>query len=193
MKRLNLEALTAMLSNSLGEEAVSGLEFDEDTLATLMIDDEDTVDTDDVDNDEDNGDEDADNDNDNEYDDEDEAGLEDIDVDKLTVGERILYDTLMKERKRADKEALNALISTSGVGTKHREVLRRMIKNGVAIKDIKDTIEDFKEVENTSTRVLGKKRVVPKSKVKTNILKKKDDKPKIGSKEYGKLLAAKRR
>jgi len=194
MAKLDKAALLTILQNSFGEEALSGVDFDEETLNGLILNDEDET-TDDetdetTDDDETNVTEDVTED---ETDDEDDTSLENIDVTQLTAGEKMIYDAFMAEKRKSAKNEINSLISTSGVGDKHRTVLKRMAKNGVSISVIRETVEDFKEVENTSNRILGRKRVVPKSKVKTTSKKQITNAPKIGSREFGKLLANKKK
>lgn len=200
MAKLDKEALMAVLQNSLGEDVLNGIDFDDDTLNGLIVNEDDDTDDNDDDNDDDDSGDDTDNNdtsNNNDDDDDDgeddEIGLENIDVTQLTAGEKMIYDAFMSEKKKSAKQEINTLISTSGVGDKHRAVLKRMAKNGIPLSVIRETVEDFKEVENTSNRVLGRKRIVPKGKVKTFSKKKGDKTPKIGSREFGKLLANKKK
>ncbi len=183
--KINKAKLLEELTNKLGEEALEGFDLDDETLTSLLEVEEEI--------DEDEDEEEVDEiDEDDEDEEEEEDDLENIDVTKLTSGERMMYNIYLKEKKKAKQVELNALISTSGVGVKHKEVLKRMAKSGVGMNEIKKTIEDFKQVEDASTRILGRKKIVPKAKVKTKG-KVKSKSPKVGSLEYGQFLAKKKK
>jgi len=117
-----------------------------------------------------------------------EISLDDIDVNSLSPTEKIFYDVIMSERKKAKQREISALITNANISIKHRLVLDRMAKSGVGVFDIKKTIEDFKEIEASSTRGASRPVVVSKNKVKKQTTKAKEQ-IKPGTKAFGAYLA----
>lgn len=168
-------------------------ELDEEVLKGLIIEDEQENEEDETDEtpEDENEDDESDTDDDND-DDEDDEELG-IDLDKLTPGERMIYGLFEKERARNKKKEINLVVNNAGLSAKHKEVVDLLVKNGANLKDVTKAIENFKEMTNSEKRATGSSIMIPKGKVKTKTIKDKqtkDEKPKIGSPEYGKYMAS---
>lgn len=183
---LNKTALAQLIAQQTGSEFNEEMLTD-DIISGLLIDevDEEEEVIDDVeDNDDNNTDDDS-----NPEDVEDEISLDNIDVNSLSPTERVFYDVIVSERKRAKQREISAVITNAGVNVKHKLVLDRMAKSGVDINEIKKTIEDFKEIESSISRAGGKGIVISKSKVKKKTDGNDSKMPKNGTKDFGKMLA----
>ncbi|MGL5712149.1 MAG: hypothetical protein ACRCX2_03950 [Paraclostridium sp.] len=183
---INKQALAQLIAEQTGNSDFNEDMITDDLLAGLVVDEE--VVEDDVEDDVDeNTDTDTD-DTENDDSEDEEISLDNIDVNSLSATERIFYDVIVSERKKAKQREISAVITNAGVNVKHKLVLDRMAKSGVDIVEIKKTIEDFKEIESSITRSGGKGIVISKSKVKKKT-ETSDKTPKSGTKDFGKMLA----
>lgn len=195
MSEINKEALIALIASQAGE-GFNGDSITDDMLSGILIPENDD---DDYDNDEDSNDDgnegqdEDDNGQNNEYDDDDEedTDVDDVDVNKLTAGERMIYDMYKKEKLRHKQSEIRSLVNNSGVGEKHRAALMKMVELGASKKDISKFVESFKQVDNAESRILGSTNVLPRRKVKKTKSNKKPN-VKLGTREFGELLASMR-
>lgn len=182
MAKVNKELLAALGLNIN--------ELDEEVLSSLIVEDE----LEDIEDEEENEEEIEDEEEeDKETEDEDDEEEIEIDLDKMTPGERMIYGLFEKERARNKRKEINLVVNGAGLGAKQKEIVDLMVKNGANLKDVTKAIENFKEMTNSEKRTTASSIMIPKGKVKTKTVKekqKKDDKPKIGTPEYGKYMAS---
>lgn len=184
--KIDKTQLASLIAQQTGSEFSEDL-LDDTILANLLIADEEEEEVETYEEDEETETEETEE-TEEETEDE-EISLEDIDVNSLSPTEKIFYDVIMSERKKARQREISALITNANINIKHRLVLDRMAKSGVGIADIKKTIEDFKEIEASSARNTSRSVIVSKSKVKKQTGTKAKDTIKPGTKAFGEYLA----
>lgn len=186
--RIDRTQLASIIAEQTGSEFTEEMLTD-DIINRLIIQDEEDEQEEHVDDNEDEQEEEESEDEEEQTDDEEdeEISLEDIDVNSLSPTERLLYDAIVSERKRARQREISTLITSAGVSLKHKLVLDRMAKSGVGISDIKKTIDDFKEIEASASRTPSRSKIVSKNKVKKQTQTKEKIKP--GTKAFGAYLA----
>lgn len=197
METIDKQALIALIASQAGEG------FDESTITDEMINgilipetdyNDDGDDGDDGTDEGDEGDDGADegDDGSNDYEEDDDDDDTDLDVSKLTAGERMIYEMYKKEKIRHKQSEIKSLINGSGVGESHRSALMKMVELGASKKEIAKFVDTFKQVDNAESRILGRTNVLPKRKVKKTNKANKKPKVQLGSKEFGELLASMR-
>lgn len=190
---INKEALAALIAVQTGNADFTADMLDDSMLAGLTIDEteleveeeDEEVETTETDEDEEVEETEA------EEDDEDDSDpLSGVDPDQLSPTERMFYDYIQTEKKKAKSREISLLIQGSQLDIQHKMILDRMAKDGAKRKSIEATIADFKQIQASSARVGGTTKIVSKSKIKgSSATTKKNAVPKIGTKEYGKYLA----
>ena len=189
---INKTALAALLAAQMGnseineefitDEMLLGLEEIEEVEEVLEEEDEETdveetEETEETD-DETGGEEDVE-----------EDPFDGIDVSKMTPTERMFYEYVLSEKKKSQAREISLLIQGSQISIQHKMVLDRMAKDGMSMKSIEKTIEDFKQIEASSARNAGRTKIVSKSKSKKTV-QAKGKIPKPGTREFGEYLAS---
>lgn len=185
--KIDKTQLASLIAQQTGSEFSEDL-LDDTVLASLLIADEEEEEVETHEEEEETEVEETEEETEDEDEDE-EISLDDIDVNSLSPTEKIFYDVIMSERKKAKQREISALITNANISIKHRLVLDRMAKSGVGVADIKKTIEDFKEIEASSARNTSRSVIVSKSKVKKQTGTKAKDTVKPGTKAFGEYLA----
>ncbi|MGL5716958.1 MAG: hypothetical protein ACRCX2_28340 [Paraclostridium sp.] len=188
---INKEALANLIALQTGNNEFTADMLDDSMLAGLTIEDEVEVDEDVEEADEGSGDSESTEESEEvevDGDDEDEDPLANIDPNQLSPTERMFYDYIQAEKKKAKQREIALLIQGSQLDIQHKMILDRMAKDGVPRKSIEATIEDFKQIKASSTRIAGPTKIVSKSKTK-GTAQTNTKVPKIGTEEFGKYLA----
>lgn len=184
--KINKTQLATLIAQQTGSEFSEDM-LDDSLLENLLIEEEEEEEIETTEEDE--QEEETEEQEEEDEDEEEEISLEDIDVNSLSPTEKIFYDVIMSERKKAKQREISALITNANISIKHRLVLDRMAKSGVSVADIKKTIEDFKEIEASASRTTSRSVIVSKSKVKKQTGTKAKDNIKPGTKAFGEYLA----
>lgn len=181
---LNKDELIKFLAEQTGKE-VDEIELEDDDINKFYEEDEE-IDDEEIDDEEIDDEEEEDEEEEDDDEEEDEFGAG-IDVSKLDDTSRMIYNELLKEKERNRKKEVINMIDVSGLKDQHKAVLKRMAKSGSKKKDIESSINDLLEMENSNKRKRKTTVVLPKGKVASG--KKKKSGPKMGTREYGALLA----
>lgn len=191
---ISKEALATLLATQLNNPEITADFITDEMLAGLEIEEEETLpnpEEEEVEDEQEEQDEEETDETEDENEDEEETDpFADVDPDKLSPTERMFYDYVVSEKEKAKKREISLLIQGSQISIQHKMVLDRMAKEGMSISAIEKTIADFKQIEASSARVGGTTKIISRSKTKgSTTTKKKDDVPKIGTKEFGAYLA----
>lgn len=186
--KIDKTQLASLIAQQTGSEFSEDL-LDDTVLASLLIADEEEEEVETHEEEEEETETEETEEETEDEDEDEEISLDDIDVNSLSPTEKIFYDVIMSERKKAKQREISALITNANINIKHRLVLDRMAKSGVGVADIKKTIEDFKEIEASSARTTSRSVIVSKSKVKKQTGTKAKDTVKPGTKAFGEYLA----
>lgn len=181
---LNKDELIKFLAEQTGKE-VTDIELDDEDINKFYEEELE------LELEEEEEEEELDEEEEEEVDDEDEDDEDDfgsgIDISKLDETSKMIYNELLKEKERNRKKEVINMIEISGLKDQHKTVLKRMAKSGSKKKDIESSINDLLEMENSNKRKKATSVVLPKGKIASG--KKKKSGPKMGTREYGALLA----
>lgn len=184
--KIDKTQLATLIAQQTGSDFSEDM-LDDSILETLLIEEEEEEEIETIEDDE--QEEETEEQEEIEEEEEEEISLDDIDVSSLSPTEKLLYDAIMSERKKAKQREISALITNANINIKHKLVLDRMAKSGVGVADIKKTIEDFKEIEASSSRNTSRSIIVSKGKVKKQTVTKAKENVKPGTKAFGEYLA----
>lgn len=162
--------------------------LDENMLAGLMIEEEVVEDLEDNETPEETDNEEEVEETTHESEEDEEDPLAGVDPNQLSPTERMFYEYIQTEKKKATQREISLLIQGSALSIQHKMILDRMAKDGVPRKSIEATIEDFRQIQASSTRNAGPTKIVSKSKTKGTTTKQ-SSVPKMGTAEFGKYLA----
>lgn len=183
---INKEALAALIIAQTGNADFTADMIDDNMLTDLVIDDEEVEEVEETEDVEETEEVDETND---EEDEEEVNPLDSVDVNQLSPTERVLYDYMVSQEKKAKQREISLLIQGAQLDIQHKMILDRMAKDGVPIKSIEATIADFKQIQASSARTATTTRIVSKGKIKGGTTQKKPTVPKMGTKEFGEYLA----
>jgi len=111
-----------------------------------------------------------------------DISLDDIDVESLSEEGKLLYKLFTRERVVNDIKSL-------GLSDESTSTLLSLQKSGVPKEVLDATAETFRKLETAKPKKKTGNKIVPKAKLKKTVVEKKDEGPKLGTLDFGKLLA----
>lgn len=122
----------------------------------------------------------------------DDLDLDDIDEDKLTDGERMLYRALKKEKEKARRESLNKLIAEADISDINKNLLSQMVSMGIDKETLVNNINSISESMNKSKRQIPGAKMFSKKQVKIDTGLERKKAIAFGTKDFGKSLVRKK-